>query len=71
MIHNKFNLQIGDIVILDGKYEVKIIQLTPQQLFATIEDPYTSVSWDCMTNRLSPKLNESIITNQTTENETI
>lgn len=54
---NKFNLVIGDKVIVDVEHpnssEVTIMDFTPNKMFAMVkaEDGY---QWQTMTSRLSP-----------------
>lgn len=58
--HNKYNLGIGDVVMLDGKYrtgsKVVIIDFTPNKMFATVHGCESSIddSWQVMTARLTP-----------------
>ena len=60
MKHNKFNLKVGDTVILDADSpnggEVKIHRFTPNELFASVSEPELSEedSWQTMTSRLTP-----------------
>lgn len=60
---NKYNLEVGETVILDEKYannsEVKILSFTPNFLFATvtpIKANDDTVNWQTMTNRLTRKI---------------
>lgn len=56
MNHNPFNLQVGEIVIIDDKYvnggEVIIRGFTENELFAIVE--CDGSIWQTMTCRLSP-----------------
>ena len=58
-MHNPYNLKVNDIVILDEEYNnssrVIIKNITANQMFATIEDrEYPHLTWEVMTNRLTP-----------------
>ena len=61
-INNKFNIGVGDTVILDAKFrggsKVKVISLTCNHLFAKIyaKDDKDKNSWQVMTNRLTPTI---------------
>ncbi len=60
MNHNKLNLQVGETVILDNRYEVFIVGFTPNFVFATVKNDEKTDDADCwqvMTNRLKPKKN--------------
>jgi len=60
MEHNKHNLQLGQDVWLDEKYNnksvVTIWNFTPNKLYATVysKDDETKTSWEVMTVRLTP-----------------
>lgn len=60
MNHNKFDLKVGDTVILDKGYanesKVTILEFTDKQLYAKIKpaEAITDTSWDVMTYRLKP-----------------
>lgn len=64
MIHNTYELEVGQIVIVDAEYRggstVKISAFTPNQMFATIH-PIGSPddAWDVMTYRLTPMKEEN------------
>ena len=59
MKHNKFDLKVGDIVILDKGYnnssEVEIVGFTPEEMYANIKLLDEDRMWVTMTNRLTPK----------------
>jgi predicted acyltransferase (DUF342 family) len=59
MNHNKYNLKVGDTVIIDDKYvnggKVVIKGFTETEMFALVE--YDGCIWQTMTNRLSPVIN--------------
>lgn len=64
MNHNPFNLQEGQHVILDKDFnngsEVVIYMFTPNKMFALIYSAIESGDmWECMTNRLTPMLNDN------------
>lgn len=52
MTHNPYGLKVGDTVILDAKYEVKIISFTPNKMFTEVQSDCPM--WYVMTNRLTP-----------------
>jgi hypothetical protein len=60
MIHNKFDLKVGDTVMLDATFrncsKVKILALSPNGMFSHIcpIEMTESDRWDVMTNRLTP-----------------
>jgi hypothetical protein len=60
MNHNKYNLMVGQIVILDANYqnksEVGIHAFTPNEMYATVyaKNDTGRDMWQVMTNRLSP-----------------
>lgn len=61
MNHNKHNLKVGDVVILDKgartESEVEIQRFTPNQVYAMItpiQAQDSTIQWEVMTNRLSP-----------------
>ena len=65
MNHNKHNLQIGQMVMLDEGYatssKVIIDRFTPNQMYATVtgaddSGDFVYSSWQVMTNRLTPLL---------------
>jgi len=49
--YNPEGLKIGDVVTLDKKYAVTIVDIGPIGLFATVTDGHGT--WDVMTYRLS------------------
>ena len=64
MEHNKFKFELGDTVMLDEKYnnkiEVRILNFTTNQLFATVLPIHGSYEpHQVMTTRLSPELRSS------------
>jgi len=59
MTHNKHNLQVGQIVMLDKDYQSKsivgIFDFTPNKMYATVyAKNETGDMWQVMTNRLTP-----------------
>lgn len=60
MNHNKFDLKIGDTVILDKGYnnesKVTILNFSPKFMYAKIKpaEAVTETSWDVLTYRLRP-----------------
>jgi len=60
MKHNKFDLKVGDTVILDATFRngstVKIVALSSNGMFSHIcpIGMIDSDGWDVMTNRLTP-----------------
>lgn len=58
---NKFNLEIGDKVVLDATFrnrsEVEIVLFSPNKMFARIRSK-DGVEWETMTKRLSPIKNK-------------
>ena len=61
MNHNKHNLMVGQVVILDANYqnkaEVGIHAFTPNEMYATVyaKNEIGGDMWQVMTNRLTPK----------------
>lgn len=64
--HNKYDLKVGQNVILDKKFNnssiVRILGFTPQFLFATVQaidenNELVNKPWQTMTNRLTPITN--------------
>ena len=62
MNHNPYNLQVNQDVLLDGIYVVKIVSITPQEMFTTVMGD--ADSWEVMTNRLFPLIENLSILNQ-------
>lgn len=60
MKHNKFDLKVGDIVILDKGFnnssEVEIVGFTPEQMYTNVKSLDDDRVWVTMTNRLTPKI---------------
>jgi len=57
-MNNPFNLKRGETAILDkdcnNSSEVIIVDFTPKELYTTVRNYGEIVTWDVMTNRLSP-----------------
>jgi hypothetical protein len=55
--NNPNGVAVGDIVLLDGDYanhsSVEIVELTSQEMFATVRNGSEGKTWEVMTRRLS------------------
>lgn len=60
----KLDFEVGDIVILDKdtscEQEVRVIDITPLELYATIESLEGGKCWNIMAYRLSPVTPSSV-----------